>query len=770
MSSTAPYRPIGNQLPAIRKAQTLEVMESKDGGNFGQGVPAFWFARAIEIGGSSQTLYKPFADSVWVSAAIKQVSGPISSVSVEVAAPAQSAALTQRRKCHWKAPGAKPVTDAAILDFLNEPSPGMGWEDFVQASVGYLKLSECFWILDESLAAPFPEVRGRIPKLMFARPDRMQPQIDNCKLVGWQYTPVSGLAEFLPNSQVIRLMNWNPYDDWRGLGEYQAASIAAEADWLAGKFARNLMSNNGDLGGVIVAKGQALTDPQREQVINQLREKRAAQLRGEMRYMFMTGDVDVKDPKIVSVDAPFISQRLENRHEIATAFGVPMSRFDIKASYSIGSASDYYQLIMDTCVPTGAKLCSALERVLAIATGRKLDVTLNWDEHPVMQEVRRERLSAMDGLFAKGMPVKVINDYLALELPEYEGWEIGYVPINLTQVGAPESEPLTQDDYSEAPPANLPEDAGDDSTPAPTKNLLKFLRSAIAQPAQLALPSPAVAKTPRFKALWESHMRRRSGSVKMFQSRASKVINEFRGIALKHLASARAASKSIVTKSLIDVIFDPNVFGATLAKGLSSIHEAVLQTAGDELFDEIGRPDDPWQMPPHQAQQFIKDRRKLVMNCGATVRSQLNTQLIEANENGETIEQITDRVRGVFNNCARFEARRIAMTETSAAYGFARHVAMTDAGIEYKAWVSSHGPNVREAHAEAEDETADEPVPVDQPFEVDGEQLMYPGDPSGSPGNLLNCQCIQIAVEKQEEDEEKTSWNYLGFGAVTKNK
>ena len=91
------------------------------------------------------------------------------------------------------------------------------------------------------------------------------------------------------------------------------------------------------------------------------------------------------------------------------------------------------------------------------------------------------------------------------------------------------------------------------------------------------------------------------------------------------------------------------------------------------------------------------------------------------------------------------------MTETCAAYGFARDVAMRDAGIEFKAWLSSHGPRVRPAHAEAEAHYGKHPIPLDEPFVVDGEELMYPGDASGSPGNIINCQCIQLAVAPPKE-------------------
>ncbi len=83
---------------------------------------------------------------------------------------------------------------------------------------------------------------------------------------------------------------------------------------------------------------------------------------------------------------------------------------------------------------------------------------------------------------------------------------------------------------------------------------------------------------------------------------------------------------------------------------------------------------------------------------------------------------------------------------------------MEGAGIEYKAWLSSHGPNVRPAHAEAEEDYIDAPIPVDEPFMVDGEELMFPGDDSGSAGNVINCQCVSIAVKKEEK-----GWKHFGL-------
>ncbi len=56
-----------------------------------------------------------------------------------------------------------------------------------------------------------------------------------------------------------------------------------------------------------------------------------------------------------------------------------------------------------------------------------------------------------------------------------------------------------------------------------------------------------------------------------------------------------------------------------------------------------------------------------------------------------------------------------------------------------KVWITMLDDHTREAHAEADAQEVD----VNDPFEVDGEELMIPGDDSlgASEGNLINCRC-----------------------------
>jgi hypothetical protein len=217
----------------------------------------------------------------------------------------------------------------------------------------------------------------------------------------------------------------------------------------------------------------------------------------------------------------------------------------------------------------------------------------------------------------------------------------------------------------------------------------------------------------------------------------------------------------------VDIIFSHLEFGKALADELDVPLRSTLQSAGEELMDEVGG-DDAWKYPPKAVGEFLAGRRIKIQDCGQTVRNQLNTTLTEGVEAGETHLQLAARVKETFNDLTDGEAKRIARTEVGIAYETARDQASRDAGIEFKAWLSSHGPNVREAHAQAEEDYIDDPIGIDEPFVVMGEQLMFPGDDSlgASLENIINCMCVRLAAQKTSEDEKTITFKIFGLGEM----
>lgn len=59
-----------------------------------------------------------------------------------------------------------------------------------------------------------------------------------------------------------------------------------------------------------------------------------------------------------------------------------------------------------------------------------------------------------------------------------------------------------------------------------------------------------------------------------------------------------------------------------------------------------------------------------------------------------------------------------------------------------KRWRSRHDDRVRSSHRKADGQA----VGLDEPFRVGGAELMYPGDPSGPAGEILNCRCEMYLI------------------------
>jgi hypothetical protein len=89
-----------------------------------------------------------------------------------------------------------------------------------------------------------------------------------------------------------------------------------------------------------------------------------------------------------------------------------------------------------------------------------------------------------------------------------------------------------------------------------------------------------------------------------------------------------------------------------------------------------------------------------------------------------------------------YRSNVIARTESHAAANAGSLESAQESGVvQEKEWIFTEDERTRDGTESEFDHTNVANVPVDQPFIVSGEELMYPGDPSGSAGNIINCRC-----------------------------
>lgn len=151
---------------------------------------------------------------------------------------------------------------------------------------------------------------------------------------------------------------------------------------------------------------------------------------------------------------------------------------------------------------------------------------------------------------------------------------------------------------------------------------------------------------------------------------------------------------------------------------------------------------------------LLADQLQRTRNLMVRTPDEVYRRIITELGAGGTVEQQAARVSNILDvtgteNWAS-RARTVAVTEVHRAWNFGALAAslrlqQRQGVVLTKRWDSKDDSAVRPAHRRADGQT----VPVSQPFIVDHEPLMAPGDPSGSPHNVINCRCKPFFGRKE---------------------
>lgn len=121
----------------------------------------------------------------------------------------------------------------------------------------------------------------------------------------------------------------------------------------------------------------------------------------------------------------------------------------------------------------------------------------------------------------------------------------------------------------------------------------------------------------------------------------------------------------------------------------------------------------------------------------------INDAMLQGIIQGESISKIAKRFMdvGVDNEVSAIRAARTMVTAVENKARFESAKRAEEMGVVMgKVWLSVSDGRTRPWHAQAADDYAD-PIPLDEPFIVNGEEMEEPGDPSASGMNTYNCRC-----------------------------
>jgi uncharacterized protein with gpF-like domain len=124
-----------------------------------------------------------------------------------------------------------------------------------------------------------------------------------------------------------------------------------------------------------------------------------------------------------------------------------------------------------------------------------------------------------------------------------------------------------------------------------------------------------------------------------------------------------------------------------------------------------------------------------------TTQSDIRNVINRGIEEGLPETDIARMIFAIAPTKSASRAQTIARTETHAASQAAAQATAEAIDLQMtRVWVSAQGERTREDHIEADGQRRG----MYEPFDIGGDSIMYPGDPSGSAGQVINCRCCVV--------------------------
>lgn len=133
-----------------------------------------------------------------------------------------------------------------------------------------------------------------------------------------------------------------------------------------------------------------------------------------------------------------------------------------------------------------------------------------------------------------------------------------------------------------------------------------------------------------------------------------------------------------------------------------------------------------------------------ITNINDTTKQFLADAISKAIDSGSTIDEMSKMIDTIFDaltgsGIEGYRAERIARTETMVSVNTGAFTTYDLEGYSKIEWLATLDDDTRESHAELNGQI----VNINEPFD---NGLLYPCDPSGDPGEIINCRCTILPV------------------------
>lgn len=584
-----------------------------------------------------------------------------------------------------------PPTDPVSQIFLN-PNPFMSRFEFWEALTTYLNYrGETFIYMNKSVG----NLTGRrtLPaELWVLDPTLVKHSFDKGELAGWTY---NNQLVMEPDELIhFKLFNPNAHQ-FRGLSPIASARNEIDADYSASRWNKVFFDNNATPDSVIQVDKDKEIDIKDLRKLKKMWYEKHGGTENAHKTAFLLGGMTFKHMSLSQKDMDYIIGRQFSRDATLSVFGVHpfVAGFYDSGTVTRATAKEAKRLFWTgTLIPQLIRI----EEKLAVKFFPKYAPGLvgKFDLSQVeeLQDDFNESVTSGKELFSLGYTRNEINTRLQLGMPKDDtDGDVRYLPINMVEVGEDEG---------------IPEKA----------------------------INPPTQKAKIDKNVYARRYLRLQGKFeKVLHSKIKKYIFNQRKKVLEILNSQKAVSDERKLKIMAELraLFD--AMEDILISQVEPIYVEAGTQAGEMALENLGIRRE-FIVP----QNILNTRLNMVKGMNETIYSSLKTDIFEGIKAGESIAEISTRVKDVYNTTTN-RSRVIARTETASLMSGTTNDVYKSEGVTKKEWIATVDGETRDSHIQVDGEVR----AMGQMF---SNGLEYPGDPSGSPEEVINCRCALAPV------------------------
>ena len=206
---------------------------------------------------------------------------------------------------------------------------------------------------------------------------------------------------------------------------------------------------------------------------------------------------------------------------------------------------------------------------------------------------------------------------------------------------------------------------------------------------------------------------------------------------------------SLITQGVRDVDHVVNLQTTRLRKLLRAHYRRVAMTSGRQAIIAYDPPKSMNESFWNSINQHIalNTGRKIQQIQGNTLNS-ITKVMQKGIQEGETNREIAKRLRKTGKVASVFNSIRIARTETLGMYNKATDASVDETGLKFnRVWSTTKDLRTRRRKKKSKWDhwiVDGQKRKQNEPFDVSGEKLDFPGDPKGSAGSIINCRCVLL--------------------------